>query len=64
MGHLSSGPSSSTHATLFYTHKNCFIFFAKVYYITDGEIMHVEGGGVMSGFATNMCQHEHQKAVL
>ena len=33
-------------------------------YITDGEIMHVEGASVTSGFATNMCQHEHQRAVL
>ena len=32
-------------------------------YITDIEIMHVEGGGVTCGFTTNMCQHKHQKAM-
>ena len=33
-------------------------------YITDGEIMRVEGGSVTSDFATNMCQYEHQRAML
>ena len=58
---------------LFYS-CNCFtqtktvLFFLQkcitASYITDGEIMRVEGGSVTSDVATNMCQHEYQRAVL
>ena len=45
-----------------------FIFFLQkcitASYITDGDIKRVESGSVMSGFATDMCQHEYQRAAL
>ena len=53
---------------LCFTHKKTVLLFLQkcitASYITDGEIMRVEGGSVTSGFATNMCQHEYQRATL